>query len=169
MAFLNCNSVTNSASAPVWDPLLLTVSAACPAAFTVSALRDLCWTGLHQWDCTEEPEAFQKKVYLGEKTLTELSCFHGLCFFDLSLFIFFFLFKKNSLRPSLWSSCRKLSTDMQWLSFTEHNVSRVLCRNSDITVEQLVFSHFHSSFSLKWHESQLLNIWTKVVCLVQLV
>lgn len=51
MAFLNCNSVTDSASSCVWDLLLLTVGATSTAAFTelfrqscllpIWALRDL--------------------------------------------------------------------------------------------------------------------------------
>lgn len=84
------NSVTDSSASSCLGSAPLT------AAFTelfrqscllpIWALRDLFGPGLHQWNCTEECEQlkhFRRKVYLGEKTLKELSYFHVLFFFNL--------------------------------------------------------------------------------------
>lgn len=97
MAFLNCNSVTDSASPSVWDLLLWL-----PASEATS-------TRCFSRDCSgraaplpisgpfldpvfirgaRTTEAFQKKVYLGEKTLTELSYFHVFYFWSQSFYFF---------------------------------------------------------------------------------
>lgn len=78
----------------------LTDGAAGTAAFT-ELLRQRCplllrdlFLDLHQWDCTEEREQlrhFRRKFTSEKRLLKELSYFHVLYFFDLSLFIFFLL------------------------------------------------------------------------------
>lgn len=160
VAFLNCNSVKDSAS-PSRLGSALTVGATSAAAFTEwfrqscpvpgSARRDLLDPspsgGLYRGAWTTE--AFQKNVYLGEKTLTELSYFHVLIYF---FFIcLFFLVKTISGHPCGHHVGRWILR--QWLSFPERHVSRVLCRYSNSAA--ITFpSCFHSLFSLKWHERQ---------------
>lgn len=117
-------------------------------------------------------EAFQKKVYLGEKTLTELSYFHVLYFWSQSFSFFSYSVKRNpSGHPRghhvRWN--RKLNTtaESHWASCIKSFVSKFRYYSGT-----MFFSHFHSLFSLKWHERQLKYfkyIWTVVVCLVKLL
>lgn len=136
--FLNCNCVTDSASScsvlfgicsslTVGAKPALLLSRSCSGFCKRDLFLDLSSSVGLYWGATE---AFQKKVYLGEKTLKELSYFH-VYFFDLGLFIFSCL---NPLRPSSWSSCPIRNRKFYWVS---------------------KFSHFHSLFSLKRHERQL--------------
>lgn len=87
------------------------------------------------------------------KLFKEIFYFHVLYFFVLHC-IFLTQLERKKTKPSSghcghhvhWNG--KLNTDVQWLSFTEHHVSSVLCLNSDITVEQS-FSSI-SSHCLVW-------------------
>lgn len=79
MAFLNCNSVTDSAPRRVLGfrspDFRLWWRQICPLAVSGPFFLDPSSSEERQ-----QLEAFQKKVYLGEKTLTELSYFHVLYF-----------------------------------------------------------------------------------------
>lgn len=154
MAFLNCNSVTDFASSCVWE-LLIWLIATSSAAYTKlsrqshilpsSTLRDLFLSLASSVGVSWRAwitKAFQKKVYLGEKTLKELSYFH-VHYFLMSSFFFFPCL--NSFRPSCPMLNRNLNT------FTEHNIAD-LCLNSHITVEHLfppILTHGFVSSGMK--------------------
>lgn len=172
MAFLNCNSVTDSASSCVLGSAPPAVDAAAAAAtaalaglfrqsrpLPISALRDLFGpvfisgtvlrSNRSNWGISEESLPRRKDSLRS----SHISMF---IFWSQSFYFFFFfsVVQTPSGHPRghhvrWW----KLNTDIWRMSFTEHHVSRVLCLNSDFTVERF-FSHLHPLFSLKWHERQ---------------
>lgn len=133
MAFLNCNSVMDSASPCVWGLLLFAAAAGGGgsggggkldnqlAAFTGSlfqaeppsahfSCKGPVFMDLLSSEEREQLRHFRRKFTSEKRLLRALIFPCTFFFFDLSLFIFFFLTwfkkkKKKSLRPFLWSSC----------------------------------------------------------------
>lgn len=165
MAFLNCNSVTDSASRRVLGfrssgfrrrPADAPGGRAALCPFQDLFLGPVFIRGATTtWGISEESLPRRKDSYgalIFPCTLFLISAF---------LFFSYLVIKKKKKTPQAilvghhvrWS--RKLNADTQRPSFTEHHVSRVLCLNSEITVERRSSLHFHSLFSLKRHERQV--------------